>query len=81
MSKSVNKPSQIVCPIGYVLCPDLICRKNHELYERSEYLASSKKKCVNKVNNIDATKCSSTISCPSPDQVVCNGEYIKNEYY
>jgi hypothetical protein len=79
--KTSNKPNQIVCPIGYVLCPDLTCRENHDLCERSEYLTSGQTRCVNQVRNTDATKCSSTITCPSPDQVVCNGECIDNEIY
>ena len=79
--KTSNKPNQIVCPIGYVLCPDLTCRENHDLCARSEYLTSGQTRCVNQVRNTDATKCSSTITCPSPDQVVCNGECIDNEIY
>ena len=28
--KYSNPPSQIVCPIRFVLCPDLTCRETHE---------------------------------------------------
>ena len=46
IDKDSNPPSQIVCPIGLVLCPDLTCRENHDECELSPELPDNKVRCV-----------------------------------
>ena len=74
-------PNQIVCPIGYVLCPDLTCRKNHSQCELSPDLPSNKVRCVDQSIKNSNSECPSTISCDDPNQVVCSNtrKCVNNE--
>ena len=73
-------PSQIVCPIGKVLCANLSCVDNHYLCPNSTETPAGTYRCVNQDVKKDSQECASTITCPDKDQVVCyNGDYVKNE--
>ena len=73
-------PSQIVCPIGKVLCANLSCVDNHYLCPNSTETPAGAYRCVNQDVKKDSQECASTITCPDKDQVVCyNGDYVKNE--
>ena len=73
-------PSQIVCPIGYILCPDLTCKKNHDDCLLSEELPINKFRCVEQTIKTYPRECPSTISCINPTDVVCfNGKCVDNE--
>ena len=74
-------PSQIVCPIGYVLCPDLTCRKNHDECELSPELPNDKVRCVEQTIALSNHKCPSTVTCDYANQVVCsnNNQCVNSE--
>ena len=80
-SKNSTKPSQIVCPLYYVLCPDLTCRENYDKCLKYENLTRGNIRCVDQeivsLNNV----CSSTITCTNPNQYVCNGECVDSELH
>ena len=65
-------PNQIVCPIGYVLCPDLTCRENHDLCELSPELPDDKVRCVEQTITSYSKECPSTVTCDDRNQVVCS---------
>ena len=74
-------PNQIVCPIGYVLCPDLTCRKDHSLCELSEELKSNEVRCVEQSIKKTNEECPSIVSCDDPNKVVCSNtrQCVNNE--
>ena len=73
-------PSQIVCPIGKVLCANLSCIDNHYLCPNSTETPAGTQRCINQDVKKDSQECASTITCLDKDQVVCyNGDYVKNE--
>ena len=66
------KPSQIVCPIGTVLCPDLTCRNSlsqcktdYPQCEKGQYRCRDQS-CVDKIEN-----CPSTLKCSDSNKMVC----------
>ena len=76
-----TQPSQIVCPFGSVLCPDLTCRKDHDTCLRYPKLERNQIRCVDQEITAFASECSSTITCTNPEQYVCNGECVDSELY
>ena len=76
-----TQPTQIVCPIDSVLCPDLTCRKDHDTCLRSPELEKNDVRCVDQEIVSYANECSSTITCSNPDHYVCNGECVESELY
>ena len=71
-SQFSSQPSQIACPIGTVLCPDLTCRNSlsqcktdYPQCENNQYRCRDQS-CVD-----DIEKCPSTFKCSDPDQMVC----------
>jgi hypothetical protein len=79
--KQDDKPSQRVCPIGFVLCPDLTCRDNYSNCTAYDECASkSMVRCSNQSCVKDQKDCPGTIICPSVDLVVCpDGTCVNNE--
>jgi len=82
--KDQSQPSQIVCPIGKVLCANLSCVDNHYLCPNSTEADAPPTitlyRCVNQDLVKDVKECPSTITCPDKDQVVCySGDCVKNE--
>ena len=75
-----NPPSQIVCPIGNVLCPDLTCREYHDQCQQSEYLPSGKIRCVDQTIVSDVKDCPSTKTCNNISHVVCMNDCVENEF-
>ena len=72
------QPSQIVCPLYHVLCPDLTCRESYD--KCLNYSLSTKPiRCANQETASLANMCSSTITCTNPNQYVCNWECIDSE--
>jgi hypothetical protein len=80
-SEKSTQPSQIVCPLYYVLCPDLTCRENYDKCLKSPYKEGVQIRCVDQEIVSLATLCSSTITCDKPNQYVCNGECVDSELH
>ena len=76
-----NSPSQIVCPLETVLCPDLTCRANHDECQSSPVLGKNQIRCVNQEITSFATSCTSTNTCSNPAHFVCDGECVESELY
>ena len=73
-------PSQIVCPIGKVLCADLTCQNNYSLCPVSKEVPPSKQRCVDRSTASSSIDCPSTIHCTNPNYVVCtSGKCVENE--
>ena len=80
--KNSLQPSQIVCPIGKVLCANLSCADNHYLCPNSTETPSGKIRCVNQQVTKNVYELISAITCPDKDQVLCNdGNCVENEIY
>ena len=78
--KGGNAPSQIVCPVGYVLCADLTCRKDYHDCSVSDLLPSNKIRCVDQTVVQYQDRCPSTKVCNNPNHVVCaSGQCVDNE--
>ena len=67
-----NNPTQIVCPVGTVLCPDLTCRNSlsqcktdYPQCEKGQYRCRDQS-CVDKIEN-----CPSTLKCSDSNKMVC----------
>ena len=76
-----TQPSQIVCPLETVLCPDLTCRPTHDDCPLSPKLGRSQIRCVDQEIVSLATLCASTVTCTNPAHYVCNGECVESELY
>ena len=80
--KNYIQPSQIVCPIGKVLCADLSCSDNHYLCPNSTETPSENIRCVNQEVTQYAYECTSTVTCPDRDQAFCTVGYcVDNEVF
>ena len=78
--KESRNPSQIVCPIGKVLCCDLSCKDSYDLCPITEELPGVKTRCVDQTILNYSFQCPSTITCSDPDYVVCSdGKCAPNE--
>lgn len=74
------QPSHRVCPIGYVLCPDLTCKPEHSQCSIYPACSDNEVQCVDQSCGADQRKCPTTITCTNPSQVVCpDGTCIDNE--
>ena len=73
-------PSQRVCPVGYVLCPDLTCQTDHSKCLIYPACPDDQVQCVDQSCASDASKCPTTITCTDPSQVACpDGTCVDNE--
>ena len=75
-------PSQIVCPIGTVLCPDLTCR-NSLSQCKTDYpeCGNNQYRCRDQSCVNDIAKCPSTLTCPYSGDVVCpDGTCVDGEW-
>ena len=80
--KNYVQPTQIVCPIGKVLCADLSCADNHYLCPNSTDTPLGKNRCANQDVTTYAYECASTITCSGKDQVLCtDGTCVENEIF
>ena len=80
--KNYVQPTQIVCPFGKVLCADLTCMDNHYLCPISTRTPLGKTRCVDQQVTKYAYECTSTITCPNKEQVVCSdGTCVENEIF
>ena len=80
--KDSLSPSQLVCPIGKVLCPDLTCQDNYYNCLLSEELPIAKVRCIDQTIATGNKYCPSTITCSNPQQVVCpDGQCVDNEIF
>ena len=74
------QPSHRVCPIGYVLCPDLTCKPEHSQCSIYPACPDNEVQCVDQSCGADQRKCPTTITCTNPSQVVCpDGTCVDNE--
>lgn len=81
-NKNYMQPSQRVCPIGKILCPDLSCEDNYYNCKIYDILHDGKTRCVDQNITQNAYECQSTITCSHPDKVVCpDGECVINEIF
>ena len=79
-NKNSIQPSQRVCPIGKILCPDLSCENNHNKCKIYDILPIGKTRCVDQNITQYAYECQSTITCSPPNIFVCpDGKCVKNE--
>ena len=75
-------PNQRVCPVGYVLCPDLSCRKTHAECMKSDECDKNENRCADQSCQPYSSYCPSTVTCEDPRDVVCPGsKCVKNEMY
>ena len=79
-NKNNIQPSQRVCPIGKILCPDLSCENNYNKCKISDILPYGKTRCVDQNITQYAFECQSTITCSNPNKFVCpDGKCVQNE--
>ena len=71
-------PTQIVCPIGKVLCADLSCRDSYYDCKVSDY-CYGKFRCPDQSCVKDYTECPSTISCQNKKYVCPDGTCVDSE--
>ena len=72
-------PSQIVCPIGKVLCADLSCRDNYDECAVSDFCAEGEIRCPDQSCVADYTECPSTVSCQNKKFVCPDNSCVDNE--
>jgi hypothetical protein len=77
---SFHGPNQRVCPIGYVLCADLSCKKSYDECVVTAFRDSNKVRCLGQaIVNYD-TECPSSYSCPNEEDLACpDGTCVTNE--
>ena len=77
------QPSQIVCPLGKVLCFDLTCRDSlSQCYTDYPYCDIGKLRCPDQSCVKDQKDCPTTITCSNPNNKVCpDGTCVTNEIY
>ena len=68
----IGIPNQKVCPFGKVLCVDLICRDNYDLYEIFEQCEDLKKRCPDQSCHFNINHCPKTINCANYSKYVSN---------
>ena len=71
-------PTQIVCPIGKVLCADLSCRDSYYDCETSDF-CEGKFRCPDQSCVDDYRDCPSTISCQNKNYVCPDGTCVDSE--
>ena len=71
-------PTQIVCPIGKVLCADLSCRDSYYDCETSNF-CEGKFRCPDQSCVDDYKDCPSTISCQNKNYVCPDGTCVDSE--
>ena len=71
-------PTQIVCPIGKVLCADLSCRDSYYDCEVSDF-CEGKFRCPDQSCVDDYKDCPSTISCQNKKYVCPDGTCVDSE--
>ena len=77
LSKDLS-PTQKVCPIGKVLCPDLSCRDSYYDCEVSDF-CKGKFRCPDQSCVDDYRECPSTISCQNKKYVCPDGTCVDSE--
>jgi len=68
---SDESPNQRVCPLGYVICPDLTCRQNMAQCQDYDDCKDNEIRCSDMSCSKDQKDCPSTITCPKVNQFVC----------
>ena len=76
-----DNPSQRVCPIGFLLCPDLSCRDSYSKCPNyDDCISQTMIRCPDQSCVKDQKDCPSTITCSKPNQVVCpDGTCVESE--
>ena len=72
-------PSQIVCPIGKVLCADLSCRDKYDDCAISDFCPEGQIRCPDQSCVDDYTECPSTVSCQNKKFVCPDNSCVDNE--
>ena len=75
------QPSQIVCPFGKILCPDLTCRDNlNQCYTDYPECLNSQVRCPDQSCVENITDCPTTMSCTNSILKVCpDGTCVMDE--
>ena len=81
--RNILGPSQIVCPIGTILCPDLTCRESlSQCYTDYPECNNNQVRCPDQSCVNDITECPTTITCFNPNYKVCpDGTCVPNANY